>query len=245
MRNYILVGALAFLVFAVAMVPANVVRLVADRVDGLELRTLSGTLWDGRAQVAYRGAAIGEFAWTFLPGGLLDGEARARWQLTDTGLDVSGIAARGFDRDRVTVTGRLGAATVNRILGRYHIWIAGDFETEELTVVSGTAPPAGGTDVSGVITWPGGRTIYRLSGQSYDTVLPAMVAEVGTVDGEHRLDAKLANGSDAPLLHARLDETGWIAIGLTRGFTTLAGKPWPVPGDDSAVVLTVEQQLFP
>ena len=131
-------------------------------------------------------------------------------------------------------------SAVNRVLGRYDIVIRGDFEATNLTVVSrGTAR------ASGAIAWSGGRTFYRLSGQTYDTVLPAMVAEVRTVDGEHTLDAKLADSSAAPLLRARLKPTGWIEIGLTRRFAALAGKPWPVPGDEDAVVLTVEEQLFP
>ena len=128
---------------------------------------------------------------------------------------------------------------MNRVLERYDIMIEGDFEATDLAVVS-----AGTRRASGAIAWSGGRTFYRLSGQNYDTALPAMIAEVGTVDGEPTLDAKLADRSAAPLIKARLKSTGWIEIGLTRRFVALAGKPWPIPGDDDAVVLAVEEQLF-
>lgn len=239
MRKYILIGVLAFLGSALVLMPAGVARLAANRVDGLAMRAVDGTLWDGQANLAYRGEGIGTLEWTFIPLGVVDGEARIRWRLSDADLDLSGIAAQGFGRALLNASGHVGAAAVNRVLGRYDIAIGGNFEATDVALVSD-----GSVRASGAIAWSGGRTFYRLSGQNYDTVLPAMVAEVRTVDGEHTLDAKLADDSAAPLILARLKSTGWIEIGLTRRFTTLAGKPWPIPGDDDAVVLTVEEQLF-
>ena len=239
MRKYILLGGLAFLAFALILMPASVARFVTNRVDGLVMRAVGGTLWDGRANLAYRGEGIGEVAWTFVPRGVLDGEVRVRWRLTDADVDLSGIAAQGFGRALLHASGHVGAAAVNRVLGRYDIALAGDFEATDLDVVSD-----GSTRASGAIAWSGGRTFYRLSGQNHDTALPAIVAEVRTVDGEHTLDARLAADAAAPLIHARVKPSGWIEIGLTRRFTALAGKPWPVAGDENAVVLTVEEQLF-
>lgn len=239
MRKYILIGVLAFLGFALVLMPASVARLAANRVDGLAMRAVGGTLWDGQASVAYRDEGIGTLEWTFMPLGVLDGEVRVRWRLSDADLDLSGIAARGLSNAVLNVSGQVGAAAVNRILERYDIAIDGDFEATDLALVSD-----GSVWASGAIAWSGGRTFYRLSGRNHDTALPAMVAEVRTVDGEHTLDAKLADDSTAPLIMARLKPNGWIEIGVTRRFTTLAGMPWPTPGDDDAVVLTVEEQLF-
>lgn len=239
MQKYILIGVLAFLGFALVLAPASVARLATGRLDGLAMRTVGGTLWDGHANLAYRGQRIGNLEWTFMPLAVLSGEVRVRWRLADADTDLSGIAAQGLGHRSVNAAGRVGAPAVNRVLGRYEIAIDGDFEVTDIGVVSG-----GSTRASGAIAWSGGRTIYRLSGQNYDTVLPAMVAEVRTVDGEHTLDARLADDSAAPLVQARLRPSGWIEIGLTRRFTALAGKPWPIPGDEDAVVLTVEEQLF-
>ena len=239
MRTYILLGVLAFLVFALVLMPASVARPATNRVDGLAMRAVGGTLWDGQANLAYRGEGIGTLAWTFMPRGLLDGEVRVRWRLSDADLDLSGIAAQGFGHALLNVSGHVGAVAANRVLGRYDIAIDGDFEATDVALVSD-----GSVRASGAIAWSGGRTFYRLSGQNYDTALPAMVAEVRTIDGEHTFEAKLADVSAAPLIRARLKSTGWIEIGLTRRFVTLAGKPWPMAGDDDAVVLTVEEQLF-
>ena len=239
MRKYILLGVLAFLVSAVVLMPASVARLATNRVDGLAMHAVGGTLWNGQASLAYRGEGIGALQWSFVPLGMLGGEIRVRWRLTDADLDLSGVAARGIGHALVNASGRIGAAAVNRVLERYDIVIGGDFEVTDVAVASDTAVRASGT-----IAWSGGRTFYRLSGQNYDTALPAMIAEVRTVDGEHTLDAKLADDSAAPLIEVRINSAGWIEIGLTRRFAALAGRPWPIPGDDDAVVLMVEERLF-
>ena len=240
MRKYILIGALAFLAFAVALAPASVVRLATGRVPGLELRTVGGTVWNGEARPVYRGEPQGRLAWTFAPSGILDGEARLQWRLSDLDLDLSGDAAQGFGDARATIAGRVGAPAVNRVLGRYDIGVDGDFELHEVSVASNGAD---GLRLSGQFAWKGGRTFYRLSGLNYDTTMPAMTADLETVDGEHAFDVRLAD--DALLLiRARLDAEGWIEVGLTRRFVALAGIPWPVPGEEDAIVLTVEEQLF-
>ena len=241
MRKYILIGVLAFLGFAVVLMPASVARLATNRVDGLAMRAVGGTLWDGQASLAYRGEGIGDLQWTLKPFDVLRGEIRVRWRLTDADVDVdlSGIAAQDLSRAVLTASGHVGAAAINRVLGRYEITIDGTVEATDLAVVLN-----GSARASGAVAWSGGRTFYRLSGQNYDTALPAMVGEVRTVDGEHTLDAKLADDHAAPLIHARLKPTGWIEIGLTRRFVALAGKPWPIPGDDDAVVLAIEEQLL-
>ena len=64
MRTYILIGIAAFVVFGAAFMPASVVRLGTDRIDGLTLRTASGTLWDGAAAVDCAAPIAGASAMT-------------------------------------------------------------------------------------------------------------------------------------------------------------------------------------
>ena len=244
-RTYILIGIAAFAVFGAAFMPASVVRLATDRIDGLTLRTASGTLWDGNASVAVGGHAIGSLTWTFEPLGLLEGEARMRWQLRDATIDLAGVASRGFDAAWMTAAGTVDSAAANRILGRYDISIGGAFKLVGL----GLRLDEAGARASGEIRWSGGRTLYRLSGQNYDTTLPAMLANVATVEGKHTLWVELADdvapsAARARLMDAHLDASGWLRVGLTRRFLVLAGKPWPIPGDENATVLSVEEQVL-
>ena len=143
-----------------------------------------------------------------------------------------------FGRVLLNASGHVGLAAVNRVLGRYDIAIAGDFEATALAVVADESARA-----SGAIAWSGVRTFCRLSGQNYDTALSAMVAEVRTVDGECALEAKLADDPTAPLVHACLQPDGWVGIGLARRFSALVVSPRPSSGNDDAAVVAVEEQL--
>ena len=55
---------------------------------------------------------------------------------------------------------------------------------------------------------------------------------------------QVLNAEDGALLiTGRLTPSGSAAIGITRGFTKLAGQPWPGSDPDHTVVLEVEEQL--
>ena len=159
LRKYILIGVVAFLAFALVLMPASVARLATDRLDGLVMRTVGGTLWDGHANLAYRGQRIGNLEWTFMPIAVLSGEVRVRWRLADADTDLSGIATQGLGHASVNASGHVGATAVNRVLGRYEIAINGDFETTDLGVVSDES-----TRASGVIAWSGGRNLLPTVG---------------------------------------------------------------------------------
>ena len=68
-----------------------------------------------------------------------------------------------------------------------------------------------------------------------------MVAHLATQQGEVVLNASLQE-EPVPLLEARL-RGGWMAFGITKQLTRLAGMPWPGNAADHAVVLTVEREL--
>ena len=102
-------------------------------------------------------------------------------------------------------------------------------------------------DVDGEVRWEGGPVRYRLAGQSFDIVLPPMLGRIespqeGKDPGWPRL--RVTNEEDGSLMMTgRLTPTGSAAIGITKGFTRLAGQPWPGSEPDHAVVLEVEEQL--
>ncbi len=237
--GYVLVGTVAFVVFAVVFAPARAVRLATDRVDGLVLRGIAGTLWRGEADVAYQGFGAGRLAWAFAPLALFGGEVRIHWRLSEDDHELDGIASRGFASMAVSASGQVGAAAVNRMLGIYHIEVGSALTVDELFLrINEGARVANGT-----LRWSGGRTVYRLSRQTYYADLPEMIAHVDTVAGETRLEASSVPDG-APLLKLRLDREGTVHIGITRRFSVLAGKPWPGTGADDTVVLTLSEKLF-
>ena len=236
-RFYVLIGGIAALGFALALVPAKAVALAVDRIDDLALLRIGGTVWKGHANILYRDLDAGRFAWRMDWPALFEGRLGVYWRLNGAGHDLSGRFQRGLAWWTVTVAGSIGTGHVNRLLRDYDIQVAGRLATEDLVVRSRD----GVLGLAGQLRWTGGRTSYRLSGLSYDADLPPMVAHLQTRHGEVGLNASL-EAESVPLLEARLRD-GWMEVGITARLTRLAGKPWPGNAADHAVVLTVEREL--
>lgn len=233
-------------VFFVALVPARALTRLTAGIDGLVLLGVGGAWWRGHAQVVYSGFEAGRFAWTLRPARLLVGELRVDWRLDHPSHNLTGSARRGFGGDELVVAGTIDATSVNPFLAPYDIALGGTFDVADVRLQLGQTLAAGGD-----ARWTGGRTVYRLSGRTYNVNMPAMYGRLGVAarTDEHGeaskellLDAFDDDGT--VLVSARLAADGWLHIGVTRRFTALAGNPWPGTSADDVVVVTVAEQVF-
>ena len=175
------------------------------------------------------------------------------WQLTAEEFMAQGTAvARGEEFDLRAVQANLSEQFLRANLGRYDIAPSGALTIENLDITNlrlneqQTWPSQ--VTASGDARWNGGPVSYRLAGQSYDIELPPML---GTIDSPQEgaqnpgwPQLRVTSEEDAMLLiTGRLTPTGSAAIGITSGFTRLAGQPWPGSEPDHVVVLEVEEQL--
>ncbi len=238
-------------VLVVAMLPARTVARAAADIDGLVLLGVRGAWWNGQAHVVYHGFEAGRFAWTLRPSRLLVGELRVDWRLSHASRNLSGSAALGLAGRELAVAGVLDAASVNQVLGPYDMNVNGTFDVSDLWLRTGREPGAGGA-----VRWTGGRTVYRLSGRTYDVEMPVMFGRLAAVAGAtERADGRnsetpkdfvlsVFDEHDTALVTARLAADGWLHIGVTRRFTVLADNPWPGTSADDAVVVTVSEQVL-
>lgn len=234
-----LLGVAALLLLGVALMPARAIKLATDRIDGLAFGTTEGRLVSGEADFAYRGQNLGRVAWSLKPGTLLDLELGTAWRIAHRDYTVTGTAAAGAGTARFAATGIINAFAVNRFLSQYHISLDGVFEVDGLDV----RLDHGEITAEGRLRWSGGRTVYRLSGETHDVELPGMVGILGSAAGEPVLEVVTAKDS-LRLLGVRLDPGGWVHIGVTERLTSLAGNPWPGGNTGDAVVVTVSERLF-
>ncbi|MCZ6888128.1 MAG: type II secretion system protein N [Gammaproteobacteria bacterium] len=243
--RYVLIGLLAFVIFAIVWAPATLVRTVLADVPDVTLSEINGTLWDGSARLSYRSYPIGRIEWTFTPGSLLGLAAGFDWSLRADAHELSGHAALNFTEAEVESRGVIRPASINQVLAPYDIDIEGDFTIQSLNLVIAydrTLP-----DAKGELNWTGGYVNYRLAGNYNHGSLPPIAAYVSTESGEPTMVAYAADNNDndrIPLLHVKLDNAGWINIGITKRFTKLIGQPWPGSEPDHAVVLEVGEKLL-
>ena len=220
-----------------------------------EIRLLGarGTLWNGGGQLLVNRVPIGELSWQLQPGRLLALEAAADWQLAAEEFSAQGtIASRGEEFDLRAVQAKLSEQFLRATLGRYDIAPSGDLSITDLDIthlkLNEQQNWPSQLTAAGDARWAGGQVRYRLAGQSYDIELPPMLGRIDSAPGDAQNpgwpELKVTSEEDAMLLiTGRLTPTGSAAIGITKGFTRLAGQPWPGSEPDHAVVLEVEEQL--
>ena len=234
-----LLGIAALLLLGMALMPARTVKLATDRVDGLVLGAAQGWLFSGEADLAFRGEELGRMSWSLRPGALMDLRLGTDWIVVHPDYTVTGTAAVEVGATELAATGIINAQAVNRFLSQYHISLDGVFEIDGLRV----RQHSGEIAAEGRLRWSGGRTVYRLAGETHDAVLPSMVGTLASVADQPRLEVVTADDS-LPLLNVRLDADGWAHIGVTARLTSLAGNPWQDGDNEDAVVVTVSERLF-
>ena len=238
MGKRIAVGALLVLAFAIAFAPAGLVRIAMDPAAPVSLLEPSGTLWEGQGQLTGQGVPIGRLSWDLQPVTILSGALGYAFTLVGEDLDLQGSVSAGIDNTaEVRASGRIGGNFVNELLAPYAMSIGGPLNLEAAGLQFQGQRPTG---ASGTASWQGGTVRYRLSGRSYSTVLPPMVATLGP--GPEAAVSR--EGQSAPLMLAELQPNGFAKVGITKGLTRLLGNPWPGDAQDTEVVLQVEEKIF-
>ncbi len=234
------IGALLFVVFAVAFAPASLLRAPLSG-SGADLLQPAGTVWKGSADLYLAKQGAGRISWRFRPLTLLQGALGYHVDLTGADHDLRGTVRLRPGTAEAVLDGHAASAFANRWLAPYDIVIAGDLTLQNLQLrVPYDLEQSRGGSAAGSVSWAGGPVRYRLSGRDHSARLPPLVAYLG--DG---LEAVVfPEGGQTPLLRARLQENGFLWIGVTKMMTRLAGNSWPGSHPDHEVVLEVEEQLF-
>lgn len=232
-------GLFAFAIAGAWFAPARL--LVLGVAPPLRLWNVEGSVWRGMADIRYHRANLGRLAWSFRPAALLDGRIAAGWQLADPGHHLAGELALGFNGIDVSAAGVFRHAAIDRMLRPYRIDAAGALRVQQLaaTLHRDLRP----VRTTGRLSWNGGTVRYRLAGAAHEATLPAMAGTVRLQDGELTLAAR-AEEDPTLLIRLRLDQEGWVHIGITRRLTELAGWPWPGEGPGEAMVIEVSELLL-
>jgi hypothetical protein len=117
-RNWIILGASAFVAFFIAGIPAAlIVPLLASHLPPvLQVQASEGTIWRGALTLSTlsRGGARSRLTWRMRPERLLRGELAAELVLTEERCRIGGIAGRGFSG--MSVSDLAGICRAERIV---------------------------------------------------------------------------------------------------------------------------------
>ena len=239
MRTLILLGFLLFLTFCIVFAPAGLTGLVLDRVNGVDLTRVNGTLWQGGGDLYVRSEPVGRLQWDVHPATVVAGELGCDFTLSHAHHQLRGTAVVGLNRTfTLDVSGKVGAQTVNGWLEPYDMTISG---TMDLSNVLLTFDDVALRDANGVVEWEGGSISYPAGNGIQSSILPPLRATLGP--GPAATITTLDDPA-AALVTAELLDNGIAKVGVTARMTRLLNLSWTETEPDSAVVLEVEEQVF-
>lgn len=241
MTRYILLGIVFFIGLGVSMAPAGLIVGLLDEQSPVMLVNSRGTVWQGQAELLAQGRSLGILRWSVSPSKLFVAKLQADWQLDQTLSQINGQAS--WDgQPAVTAVGSIDAQSINEWLDPYDIYLEGNFSINQFAAKLDSSGKQL-EKVEGRIHWSGGLVRFGLSGILYEKTLPPMHVTFETLDDEVRGIVK-EGGQSTPLIIFSPGVPGFIKIGITKGFTTMLGRPWPGSDPDHTVVLEVEEQLL-
>jgi len=240
-RQLLLLGLVFFLSFLVIFLPASSIRLVTNAIPAIDFSTTEGSIWNGNGRLRISKLYVGLLRWSVDPVQLVFGKLAFEWVLEDQSHTFGGSATIRLGGMAFSFDGLIEAETINRVLAAYNMNLNG---TLHLRSVKATINKSEGQiRIRGDMRWDGGTVQYRMSNQRFQTELPALLGELQMVEGVPSMTVR-SETDNTPLLRARLDNDGWVHIGITKRFTRLIGQPWQGNEPDPAIVMEVSEKLL-
>ncbi len=240
-RASIAIGALAFLASAIVFAPASLLRGAVDRLDGIAVTELEGTLWHGHAQLAVLGQPVGRLEFRWRASALLDARLGYDVVLSGDHGHLDGVARAGASGWDAAIDGTLAMAVAARQLARYELEVPGILSLHDVEIAGPWDRPL--PRLAGELEWGGGQVGYVLAGHRHRADLPPLTGYLDASAGYPVLTVYTA-GDPTPLMFGKIAADGVASVGITKQFTKMVGQPWVSSEPDHAVVLEVGEKLF-
>ncbi len=246
-RSYIALGIISFVVFVVALFPANIVwksieSSVSAAIPG-KVQVVGGTLWNGFVVLDLRAGPVTGLhvaQWDLHPLNFLLGEVAVDLMAESESLIVSGGAYIGlFGKGVDDLNGNVSATMIEPLLKEFGASAEGALHVENLSVkVSGDSV----SDASGVIRWDGGKVQYRSGRSSQSIDFPGVQGTLTENEGALTLAVIETKGNQS-LGEAMLRADGIGGVKVLQRVMSLAGLS-SAPGDDDKVLVNLQRPLF-
>ena len=240
-RQLLFLGLVFFLSFLVIFLPASSIRFVTNAIPAIDFSTTEGSIWNGSGQLRVTKLYAGSLSWSVDPVQLVFGKLAIEWVLEDQTHTFGGAATIRLGSMAFSFDGLIEAATINRVLAPYNMNLNGALHLRSIKATINKRE--GPIRILGHMRWDGGTVQYHMSNQRFQRELPALLGELQMVEGIPSMTVR-SETDDTPLIRARLDDDGWVHIGITKRFTRLIGQPWQGSEPDPAIVMEVSEKLL-
>ncbi|KZY60122.1 hypothetical protein A3742_05855 [Oleiphilus sp. HI0071] len=242
----ILVFVSAFAVALIATLPASLAWKYAiapvTKVQSLGVITkaFDGTIWDGRAHVAFRHLE-GVFAWELKLSDMWSGSLPVNVQLESTAGALDAVLGVGFSAQRIEVESmRLELSKLNPFLRTKRVKLDGELFAKGLALdlESQTVER-----LVGRFSWDGGAISYPAGREIHDRIMPAFSGAIRTEsDGTIYLGIRDQDAS-FDTMRGSWQVGGDALWEVTRRVLDIAQEPWSANSSETDVVFKIKKPL--
>lgn len=244
---YFLIAVLTFIGFIAVFTPASLIWKQVEapllkNVPELSVASVRGTVWQGNADLYYRRFPSSQLDWQLAAAPLLSQEAVSVLRLSGEGHQFDAqLTATAKSLVVHSLIGSVDAQYINRVSQPQGLTFVGRVDVEKLNLSSDLAWIQ---DVSGRITWPGGKIVSRTIAagtQVFD--LPALVGDLSMEGRNIQLNLH-ANNPTESLVEIMVKPDGWVVVAVKARLFDIAGLPWPAGSSLEDTVLQFEEKLL-
>ncbi len=246
MRTWLLYGTIALLTFIgilVAYAPAslawNLIKEDVDRaVPDLELLTVDGSIWAGKAQLRYREFPPAELLWSIHPASLAGLTVALDATLRGDGLLATGSGERGSGLASIDATGHIDSSYINPVSTRYGLAFPGRLDIEALSLAFDNA---WFTAADGTLSWNGGTVVIENFQGRQVLELPPLVGDLSLDERNLKLNV---TSEGATLIDVTLKPNGWAVVDMKARLLDIAGLPVRADVNPDVSAIVIEEKLF-
>jgi general secretion pathway protein N len=240
-RTLIIVALVSYLLSLLVTVPASLIwRQLESRIQiqGLEISSVQGQLWQGSAVVNWR-QQNAQVNWSLNGWPLLIGRLAGDVNIKAAGLDVASDLSVGLSEFQLeSVSGYIDEVWINPELRRNRVAVSGRLWLEQLIVTGEWQTLI--TQAEGELRWTGGEVSYPVGRAIHSPDIAPLSARVSS--NEKGIQLVVSDADQTQVLSGLLDTQGWGTLTVYKHLLALAGEPWPEGGRD--IVLDLKQKVF-
>ena len=239
---YFVAALLSFIIFLAVLTPAAVVwRLTVDEVSipNLQVYQVSGTIWNGQADLKYQQFPDSSLRWEVDPLSLVFGGVELEFLVSGDSHEFSGDAHMNDSGVVMTnLQGTLGSRYINNVSRPKGLTISGEFEIQDANFTSDFRVI---NDAGGHVYWSGGRIVSINESGTTVWDLPSLEGDLSLVDASVEL---LIHREQASVVDIQLKPDGWLSVAIKARLLSLAKLPLPSATGLQDTVLEFEEKVF-
>ena len=243
---YLLLGLFSYTLFLAVTAPLDFVWRHAQSHVGrlpVQIKHISGTLWQGQAQVQIPQLGGVTANWELSVAELLKGTLAGDLQIKGDGLKATGYASVGLNKQLTLADTEIfmSSSYLQPMLRQGRATLVGDFEVNKLNTVFDLQQRQV-LDAEGRLIFTGGDVSFPVDGKPINATLPMLVGRLSKPT--EKVELSLATTDGDSIGSGYLQADGWGGFAIKRRFLDILGQKWPKDVDEESVIFEVSQKLL-